>query len=190
VDAGGYLFIHCVWTFYKQYQRKGFAGQMVEACVEDARKADLNGVAVVARESPWLAKSALFLAHGFEVVDTAPPDYLLLARKLKPRAANPRFKTDWEKKLKKYSKGLTIIRSAQCPHVAKFADEIAESAWKDYGIRPRIVELKSHREAQNAPTPYAVFAVIYNGRLLADHQISRTRFRNIMRRETASRATR
>ena len=35
-------------------------------------------------------------------------------------------------------------------------------------------------DAQNAPTPYAVFAVIYDGRLLADHQISRARFRNIM----------
>ena len=31
-----------------------------------------------------------------------------------------------------------------------------------------------------APTPYAVFSVIHNGRILADHQISRTRFRNIM----------
>jgi hypothetical protein len=43
-----------------------------------------------------------------------------------------------------------------------------------------VVDLESWSDAQNAPTPYAVFALIYNGRLLADHQISRTRFRNIM----------
>jgi hypothetical protein len=47
-------------------------------------------------------------------------------------------------------------------------------------MKPRIVELKTHRQAQNAPTPYAVFSVIYDGRVVADHQISRTRFRNIM----------
>ena len=43
-----------------------------------------------------------------------------------------------------------------------------------------MVDLESWSDAQNAPTPYAIFALIYNGRLLADHQISRTRFRNIM----------
>ncbi|MQY57446.1 hypothetical protein GH140_04540 [bacterium] len=33
---------------------------------------------------------------------------------------------------------------------------------------------------RNTPTPFAVFAVIYNGQILADHQISRKRFKNIM----------
>lgn len=78
--------------------------------------------------------------------------------------------------------GLTIVRSDQCPHIAKFADEIAESAEREYGLTPRIVEIKSHREAQNAPTPFGVFAILYKGEIVADHQISRTRFRNIMRR--------
>ena len=48
-------------------------------------------------------------------------------------------------------------------------------------VRP-IVELKTYKQAQNAPTPYAVFAVIYDGQLLADHQISAGRFRNIMKK--------
>jgi hypothetical protein len=109
----------------------------------------------------------------------------LLVRKLNPSAADPAFKAGWEDKLKKYSRGLTIIRSPQCPHIAKFAGEIAQAAERDYGIKPRIVEIRSHREAQNAPTPYAVFAVLHDGRILADHQISRTRFRNIMKKPPA-----
>ena len=36
------------------------------------------------------------------------------------------------------------------------------------------------RPRRNTPTPFAVFAVIYNGQILADHQISRKRFKNIM----------
>jgi hypothetical protein len=70
--------------------------------------------------------------------------------------------------------------AAQCPHIAKFADDIAEAAAKEYGIEPNVVEMRSYRDAQDAPTPYAVFAVVYKGRLLADHPISCTRFRNIM----------
>lgn len=123
VKARGYLFIHCIWTFYKGYQHKGLAGAMVEACVEDAKKAGLRGVAVVARNRPWLAGSALFLKSGFVVVETAPPDYQLLVRKLKAPAANPSFAGGWDRNLAKYSDGLTIIRSAQCPHSWKFAAE-------------------------------------------------------------------
>ena len=73
-----------------------------------------------------------------------------------------------------------ILRADQCPHTAKFADEIAEMARTTYGIRPRTVQLETLRDARNAPTPYATFAIIYDGQLLADHQISRSRFRNIM----------
>lgn len=182
VNAAGYMFIHCVWTFFKQYQHKGAASRMVQAVVEEARHAGMKGVAVLAREGPFAASSALFLKNGFEVVDTAPPDCQLLVRKLHPTAPNPAFKGQWEAKLKRYGRGLTIIRSDQCPGFAKFATEITRAAKEDYGLKPRMVELKSAHEAQNAPTPYAVFAVIYNGRLLADHQISCSRFHNIMRK--------
>jgi hypothetical protein len=180
VEAAGHMFIHCVWVFSRRHQRKGWGRVMLEACLEDARKADMSGVAVVVRDGPWLADRRLFLANGFEPVDTAPPDYQLLVRKLNRAAANPAFKKGWDQKVARYGRGLTIIRSSQCPHIAKFASEIAQAAAEEYHLKPKVVDLGSWQDAQNAPTPYAVFALIYNGRLLADHQISRTRFRNIM----------
>jgi hypothetical protein len=185
VEAPGYLFIHCIWTFYKQYQHRGLGGEMLKGCVEEAKAAGKHGVAVLAREQPWAAGAALYRANGFTLVDTAPPDYSLLVYKFDPAAPDPKFKGEWERKLKRYSRGLTILRSSQCPHIAKFANEIARAAEEEYGLKPRIVELRSAREAQNAPTPYAVFAIVYNGRLLTDHQISLTRFRNIMRKVRA-----
>jgi len=180
VEAGGYLFIHCLWIHSKRHQHQGFGSAMVEACLGDAKEAGMKGVAVVVREGPFMADRRVFLANGFEPVATAPPDYELLVRKLKARAANPVFKGGWEEKVASYSRGLTIVRSSQCPYVAKFSAEIAETAEQEYGIKARIVNIKSCHDAQNAPTPYAVFAIIYKGRLVADHQISRTRFRNIM----------
>jgi YoaP-like len=180
IQAAGYMFIHCVWIYSRRHQRKGWASFMIEACLKDAKNARMNGVAVMVRDGPWLADRRLFLTNGFKPVDTAPPDYQLLVRKFNPTAANPTFQKGWDQKLARYNRGLTIIRSSQCPHIAKFASDISESAAKDYGISPTVVDLESWQDAQNAPTPYAVFSLIYNGRLLADHQISRTRFRNIM----------
>lgn len=178
VDARGYMFIHCVWLHGKQYQGKGWGSLMVQACLDDAKKARMSGVAVVVRESPWLADHRLFVANGFEPVDATPPDYELLVRKFTSGAANPAFKKSVD--LRKYDRGLTLIRSGQCPYIAKFEAEILATAENEYHLKPKVVELRSYRDAQAAPTPYAVFALIYNGRLLTDHQISRTRFRNIM----------
>ena len=47
----------------------------------------------------------------------------------------------------------------------------------------KLTELKSAKEAQNAPSIYASFNLIYNGKLLADHYISNRRFENIINKE-------
>ena len=183
VDAPGYMFIHCIWTFYRRYKHKGNATRLVQACVDDARKAKMLGVAVIARKKPWLASSDLFLKCGFEVVGTAPPDYELLVKKFRKAAPNPKFLPIGPDRLKEYGSGLTIIRADQCPHGVKFAREIAEIAKSEFKLQPRHVVLRSSREAQNAPTPYSVFSIIFNGTVLSDHQISKTRFRNIMKKQ-------
>ncbi|MGB7061400.1 MAG: YoaP domain-containing protein [Candidatus Zixiibacteriota bacterium] len=183
VEAEGYMFIHCLFIIPKKYKGDGYGSLMVEECVKDARKQKMHGVAVVTRKGTWMAGKDLFVKNGFEVVDRAPPDFELLARKFKKGAPSPRFKSDWDKRLRKYDKDLTIIRSDQCPYVAKAVREISETAQKRYGITPRVVELKSSREAQNAPSPFGVFSFILDGKLLADHPISNTRFVNIMEKE-------
>jgi GNAT superfamily N-acetyltransferase len=113
-----------VASFFRQYQKKGHGKRLIQACLDDAREARMKGVATVARERPWLASRALFVKNGLEVVDTAPPDYELLVKKLDP----------------------------------------------------------------SAPTPFAVFAVIYDGELLADHHISARRFGTLMDRALARRS--
>ena len=183
VDAGGYMFIHCIWTFYKKYQHKGNAVRLVQACVDDARKAKMRGVAVIARKKPWLASADLFVKCGFELAATAPPDYELRVKKFRKRDPDPKFLPILEERLKAFGQGLTIIRADQCPHTVKFAREIGDIAEREFHLRPRHVVLQSCREAQNAPTSYAVFSIVYDGDLLCDHQISKTRFRNIMKEQ-------
>ncbi len=180
VNAAGYFLIHCLWMHYSRYQGKGWGGLMLKACLDEGEAAGMDGVAVMVRKGPWMADHRLFLAHGFILVDSAPPDYQLLARKFNKDAQDPAF-NDSNRQSTPYPNGLTIAYSSQCPYTAKFASEITDCAKTEYGIEPKIVELRSYSEAQNAPTPYATFALIYDGNVVADHQISRTRFRNIMR---------
>lgn len=183
VDAHGYMVIHCLFIMLKKYKEKGYGTLLVKECLKDAKRAKMHGVAVVTRKGTWMAGKELFLKNGFEVVDHAPPDFQLLVRNFKKNAPTPKFKEDWKNRLSKYKKGLIIIRSDQCPYVAKSVNEITETAHKKYGIKPEIIELKNAKQAQNTPSPFAIFSIVYNGKLVADHPISNTRFINIMNKE-------
>jgi GNAT superfamily N-acetyltransferase len=183
VEASGYMVIHCMMIISKKYRGKGYGALLLEESLKDAKKKNMHGVAVVTRKGTWMAGKGLFLKNAFEVVDQAPPDFELLVKKFKKNTPLPKFKGDWEKRLSKYGSGLTIIRSDQCPYVAKSVKEINETAQKKYGIKAKMIELKNCRQAQNAPSAFAVFGIIYNGKLFADHPISKTRFLNIMNKE-------
>jgi N-acetylglutamate synthase-like GNAT family acetyltransferase len=183
VEADGYMVIHCLCIFYQPFRGKGYASGMIDECLKDAQKEKMLGVAVVTRQGAWMAGKEIFLKKGFEVVDKAPPDFELLAKKFQKASPNPKFKEDYEKILKKYGPGLTIIWSDQCPFIAKAIREIRELIDSKYRIEANIIQLKNHRDAQNAPSPYAVFSLIYDGKLLAFHPISSKRFMNIMDKE-------
>lgn len=181
IEADGYMVIHCLWVIHKKYQRKGYASLLVKECIQDAEKEKKYGVAVVTSKGPWLAGKELFLKNGFEPIDQAPPYFELLVKKLR-KGPLPAFKKDWEKKLSKYSSGLTLIYAHQCPSNAKAAKELRQTA-RELEMNLNLIELTNCVEAQNAPSPYGVFNLIFNGKLLADHYISKKRFTNIMTKE-------
>lgn len=126
-----------------------------------------------------MADQSLFLKNGFRITASDKP-YDLVVRNLSEDASDPGF-TDWRAQLSTYQ-GLHILYSKQCPWVARFVEEIRENLT---ALHPgaTITELKTPAEAQQAPSPYAVFNLVYNGRLLADHYISETRLMNILKKE-------
>ena len=182
VEANGYMMIHCIVNMYRKYQGKGYGSLLVEECLKDAKKGNMHGVAIVTRKGTWMAGKELFIRNGFELVDKAPPDFELLVKRL-ANAPSPRFIGDWGKRPSQYGPDLTIIRSDQCPYVAKAVKEISETASKRYSLEANIIELNNCKEAQNAPSAYGVFSIVYNGQLLAEHPISSRRFMNIMDKE-------
>ena len=178
VDAKGYLFIHCIWISPNKYKEKGYASILLNEVINEADNEDKLGVAVVCSEGSFMAGKELFLKNEFESIEYSKP-YDLIVKTLK-KGHLPKFK-DWKKQLKKY-KGLNIIYSNQCPWVSRSIDELAVTA-KEYGLKLKVIELKTAKDAQNAPSIYSSFNLVYDGKLLSDHYISKKRFQNIIKKE-------
>jgi ribosomal protein S18 acetylase RimI-like enzyme len=177
-EAKDYLFIHCIWVSPNKFKNKGYGSLLVEECIKDAKEQGKAGVAVIASEGPFMAKKDLFLKNGFREVQ-ALGVFSLLVKQLR-KAPEPKFK-DCESKLRSYE-GLNIVYSNQCPWVARFMSELSETI-KKKGLKIDVVELKTPEQAQAAPSIYAVFNLVNDGKLLADHYISNTRFLNILNKE-------
>jgi len=73
--ADGYMLIHCLWVVGKS-KGKGLSTALLDACVADAKKQRLKGVAMVTSEKVWLSGRRVLDKHGFECVDTAAVDLL------------------------------------------------------------------------------------------------------------------
>lgn len=179
VDARDYMFIHCIWISPNKYKEKGYGSRLINECIEDAKRDGKYGVAVVTSEGPFMAGKALFTKNGFKSVAQAKPSFELMVKSIK-KGHLPKFR-DYEKQLSKY-KGLNIIYSNQCPWIARSIPELREIA-KKKGLSLKVTDIKTAKQAQNAPSVYAVFNLIYNGKILADHYISGKRFQNIIEKE-------
>lgn len=184
VEASGYMFIHCIFVGFKRvYKEKGYGSLLLGECESDARAANMRGIAIVARKGPFMAGKELFLNNGFEIVDEYPSDFWLLVKRFAESAPPPRFKGGREKRLKQYGTGLVIFRSDQCPYLAKCVPEMIETAEREFGVKPEIIDVKSCWEAQANPCAFGSFAILLNGKLVAEHPISKSRFANIMKKE-------
>ncbi len=81
--------------------------------------------------------------------------------------------------MKRHTKGLTILAADQCPMVRKCVEEIAEAALA-LGLKTKVVRINSAKASRELPTPYGMFSIIHDGRLIVERPVSATRFTNIM----------
>src|SRR3972149_412552 len=89
------------------------------------------------------------------------------------------FMAERERVLKRYKKGLTILAADQCPMVPKCVEDISQAA-RALGLKPKVVRVRSAKASRELPTPYGMFSIIYDGRLIVERPVSGTRFTNIM----------
>ncbi len=176
VEAKNFMFIHCIWVSPKKQRYQGLGSLLISECINDAKKQKMNGVAVVASSDSFMADKDIFEKNGFKIIEESKSYYLLVNQFKKDEL--PHFK-DWKKQLETYQ-GLHIVYSDQCPWVSRFMDDMKKRL-KELDVI--ITKLVTAADAQQAPSIYATFNLIYNGKLLSDHYISERRFENIIKKE-------
>ncbi len=171
VNAAGYMFIHCIWVVGKS-KGSGVASHLLKLCEQDAAAQGMNGVAMVTSGSRYMVKPGYLEKKGYRAVDQAPPSFTLMVKKFK-EATDPVFCGDWEAKARRFGKGLTVVRSDQCPYLESAAQ--AARSWADgAGLEFRDVILQSAVEVREiAPSAYAVYNLIYNGILVGDQYMGK-----------------
>ncbi len=177
-NADGFLMIHCLWVKSEKASMKGLAGELLQSVYREAEAGGKKGVAVVSSAGSWMAGSDVFLKNGFRETDSKEPYTLLI----KGQHDGPSFPENWQERLKN-QQGLELLFTNQCPYIAKAVNELPPVAGR-FGIKLALTEIEDAREGRSRmASPYGMVNLLYNGRLLADHAISATRFRNILQKD-------
>jgi hypothetical protein len=181
VETDNYMVIHCLWVNSKKFSIKGMASALINECVVEASGMGKDGIAVVTSDGSWMTGKAIFEKNGFEMVDQVSPHFQLMAKSFNS-SSSPSFPKNWDKRLERL-KGLQLLHTNQCPYIGKALAELPAVAEK-YNIDLKLVAYNDSKKArEDMLSPYGMFNLVYDGRLLADHPISATRFRNILERE-------
>ena len=179
IDADNYMFIHCIYIYSKKERSQGYGAMLIDDAVQEAKARNLDGLCVMTSEGGWLANKTLFEKNGFTEIETK-DRFELLAKTWNTDAPKPQLR-DWHSQQKKY-KGWHLTFSDQCPWNEKSAEAIINAAM-DHGIDLNVSKISTVKQAKSAPSGFGVFNLLRDGRLLEDHYISHTRFRNILKKE-------
>jgi N-acetylglutamate synthase-like GNAT family acetyltransferase len=169
VHADDYLVIHCLWV---SETGKGYGRQLINKCLQDAKRNSKQGVVVVTNsETAWTPSKDIFLKCGFKLVDTGLYNFELFVYRFENSMTVPAFPTNWEERLGRFEE-LTILRSFQCPYVDVATENIIAGASK-LGLDVRIIDLKNREELMELPpTPYGIFAVVFKKKLISFHRLT------------------
>jgi GNAT superfamily N-acetyltransferase len=179
IEANNYLFIHCIAIFVKEARNKNVGSSLIKACEQEARHLNKLGVCVVTSKGAWMVDKKLFEKNGYYKVDEL-DRFELMAKKFDPKRISPRL-INWKKQQKKY-KGWNLIYADQCPWHTKSVSDLKELA-SEYDINLKVKKIKNSIEAKKSPSGFGVYSLIRDGKLIEDHYLSKTRFKNILKAE-------
>lgn len=179
VDADNFMFIHCLAVYSKKDRQKGFGSMLIDEAEREAKSLNMSGICVMTSNGSWIAKKSVFEKYGFEEVDSR-GRFELLTKTWDNKTSNPKL-YDWTLQQKKY-KGWNLVYADQCPWHEKSAFDLLNTAM-DYGIDLKVTKITSVEEAKQAPSGFGVFNLLHDGKLLEDHYLSATRFKNILKKE-------
>ena len=180
VTGKNYFFINCLWGS-GQYKNKGYAKQLLNECIVDAKKQKKDGVAVVTstKTKPFLTDKKFYIKHGFETVDNALSYFELLVLKFNKDAHDPAFTQTAKEGTCPNKNGFTIVYSNQCPFTEEYTDIMIDFA-KRNNFKASKVKLETYSDAQKISSPFGTFGVYYNGKFETHEILSDKRFEKLL----------
>jgi len=179
IHAPGFMFIHCMYIYGNQYKNQGYGSQLLKHCEAEAKAKKMAGVCAMTSKGTWIIDGRLFEKNGYAPVDQR-DRFDLYSKKWDVSAVDPKL-LDWTAQQKKYQ-GWQLLYANQCPWHEKSVNAIKATA-EAYGIDIKVKKINSAKEARKAPSGFGVFSLLKDGKLLEDHYISATRFKNILEKE-------
>ncbi|MGB5430573.1 GNAT family N-acetyltransferase [Eudoraea sp.] len=179
VAGNNLMFIHCMYVYPNKNKNKGYGSLLIKEAENEAIKQELAGICVMTSKGAWISDKRIFENNGFKQVDQK-GRFELLCKKWEPVTKDPEL-IDWTANQKKY-KGWHLVYADQCPWHEKSVIALLNTAL-DFGIDLNVTKLSNANEAKQAPSGYGVFSLLHNGKLIEDHYLSATRFRNILKKE-------
>ncbi len=177
VEGKNYYFIHCIFTYPKKYQGQNIGTKLIQGCIDDAKKAKKDGVAVIATKNSFMADKQIFEKMNFKEIEEYNKHHLLVLT-TNEKSASPKL-MDIDSSLKQYN-GIHLFYSNQCPALAKPVKEILNECEKQK-IKISTHCITTSKDAQKAPFISGTFGVVIDRKVYAERCISKTRFFNIIR---------
>ncbi len=168
VIGDNYMYIYCLWVS-GSFKGKGYGRQLLEYCIDDAKKQNKSGVCVISakKKKPFLSDKKFMQKYGFETVDTV-DEYELLA--LSFDGTKPQF-TPNVKNQRINSDKLTIYYGMQCPYIPNCIEQI-QSYCSENAIALELIKVDTLEKAKNVPCVFNNWAVFYNGRFETVHLLN------------------
>lgn len=175
INADGYMHVNCLWVS-GQYKGQGFADQLLEGCIEDAKAKGKCGLTVLSstKKMPFLSDPKYLKYKGFLVADTASPYYELLYLPFRDDVIMPKF-IECARYGRTDEPGIVLYYSNQCPHTDKYVPIIEEMA-RQHGNAITVHKMETAEQAQKAPSPSTTYSLFYDGKFVTNEILGDNKF--------------
>lgn len=179
IDAPGYMHINCFWIS-GQYKGKGYANELLNQCIEDAKAKGKCGITIIASEKKrsYLPDPDYMKYKGFTAADNASPYFVLYYLPFSHTAPVPKFR-GCATSGKIEEKGMVLYYTNQCPHTSKYVPLIQDMA-RQHGTAVAVHKLETARQAQEAPSPFTTYSFYYEGEFITNEIFGEKKFEKFL----------
>lgn len=179
VVGDNYLYIYCLWVTGAQ-KGCGFGRELMESCIADAKAQGRSGICMLGaqKQKAWLSDQGFAKKFGFEVVDTTPGGYELLA--LSFDGSRPAFAPAARRETIDNME-LTVYYDLQCPYIPQRIETL-RAYCDEKDIPASFILVDSQEKAKALPCPFNNWAVFYKGKFVTVNQIDGPALERILKK--------